>query len=72
MTSSPTSRTAILGICLIALIWLGLTVMLEIHLGWPQSSIEWAKRAVGWVVEGCLFSSLMRGVRKFHENPSRF
>jgi hypothetical protein len=49
-------------ICLIALAWLAATVLFETRLGWPETSIQWLKRLVGWSVELWLVRTLFTGV----------
>lgn len=52
------------GICLIGLAWITLSFWFEIHLGLPATSVQWVKRAVGWVVEIWLIRTLLLGARR--------
>jgi hypothetical protein len=52
MNSRPSlPHLAFWGICLIAVAWIVLTVLFELHLGWPTNMTQLTKRIVGWVVE---------------------
>lgn len=64
-----TPRLAFYGICLIAIAWLTLTVPFELHLGWPATGVQWAKRIAGWAVEIWLLRTLIFGVQRFRTAP---
>ena len=55
---------AFYGICVIAMSWLVLTVIMENHFGMPGTPMQWAKRMIGWGVELWLIRSLVVGIRR--------
>jgi hypothetical protein len=64
-TSLSTSKIALTGLCLIAIIWLAATVLFEVHLGWPVNTIQWAKRLLGWAVEFWLVRTVFLAARRY-------
>jgi hypothetical protein len=66
-----TTQIGVWGICLIVMGWLAATCLFEMHLGWPGSGIQWAKRLVGWAVEIFLVRALIIGVRRFGTAPGK-
>jgi hypothetical protein len=52
------------GICIVAVCWLAATLLFELHLGFPSSGVQWAKRLIGWFVEFWMFRTLVIGFRR--------
>lgn len=55
------------GICLFVTAWIAATLLFEFHLGWPMSPVQWAKRLVGWGVEGWLIRTFAFRVRHYYQ-----
>ena len=59
-------RIGFWSLCCLACIWIGLSLMFEIHMGLPTTGLQWGKRLLGWGLEIWLVRTLMLGVRRYY------
>lgn len=60
------SKFAFWSICAVAACWAVGTIVFEVTSGIPQTSEQWAHRAMGWFVQVVLIRTFARGVRRYY------